>query len=118
MFFRHDVIPIVMGGSPSDYRRAAPVHSFIHVDDFESPQELAKYLLHLDQHDDLYNEYFKWKGTGSFINTFFWCRICNMLHDVGNVDPFYFTDVEKWWRGPNVCIGKESWRNKSMELFR
>ncbi|XP_071104549.1 LOW QUALITY PROTEIN: glycoprotein 3-alpha-L-fucosyltransferase A-like [Haliotis cracherodii] len=113
---QHDVIPIVMGGSPSDYRRAAPPHSFIHVDDFESPSALAEYLKHLDQNEDLYNEYFLWKGTGSFINTFFWCRICSLLHDVDSRPPSWFSDVDNWWRGPHVCIGKESWRNKSMEL--
>lgn len=116
VYFRHDVIPIVMGGSPSDYRRAAPPHSFIHVDDFDSPSALAEYLKHLDQNEDLYNEYFLWKGTGSFINTFFWCRICSLLHDVDSRPPSWFSDVDNWWRGPHVCIGKESWRNKSMEL--
>jgi len=107
--FRHDVLPIVMGGAPEDYARAAPPHSFIHVDDFESPEELAKYLHKLDQNDDLYNEYFRWKGTGSFINTYFWCRICSMLHEETRGMHVY-RDLEKWWRGPGVCIGKDSWR--------
>ena len=31
----------------SDYERVAPPKSFIHVADFTSPAELAKYLLHL-----------------------------------------------------------------------
>ncbi|KAL4224561.1 Alpha-(1 3)-fucosyltransferase 7 [Mactra antiquata] len=109
---QHDVIPIVMGGAPEDYARAAPPHSFIHVDDFESPQALAQYLHKLDQNDALYNEYFRWKKTGTFINTFFWCRICAMLHETSRESHSY-RDLEKWWRGDGVCIGKESWRNKS-----
>ena len=48
-----------MGAHPSDYRRDAPEKSFIHVDDFDSPRELAEYLHLLDQNDDLYNEYFR-----------------------------------------------------------
>ena len=56
---RHDVIPIAMGAHPDDYRRASPPHSFIHVDDFESPQRLAEYLHKLDQDDHLYNQYFQ-----------------------------------------------------------
>ena len=24
---------------------------------------------------------FQWKGTGEFINTKFWCRVCALLHD-------------------------------------
>ena len=50
-----------MGARPEDYARSAPYKSYIHVDDFESPKELAEYLTKLDQDDSLYNEYFKWK---------------------------------------------------------
>jgi len=50
-----------MGARPEDYARSSPDHSFIHVDDFEGPKELAEYLQKLDQDDKLYNEYFKWK---------------------------------------------------------
>ena len=57
----HDVIPIVMGARPEDYAKSAPYKSFIHVDDFDGPKELAEYLHKVDQDDQLYNEYFKWK---------------------------------------------------------
>ena len=50
-----------MGARPEDYARSAPFKSYIHVDDFESPKELAEYLHKLDEDDNLYNEYFKWK---------------------------------------------------------
>ncbi len=50
-----------MGARPEDYARSAPEHSYIHVDDFEGPKELAEYLHKLDQDDRLYNEYFAWK---------------------------------------------------------
>ncbi len=50
-----------MGARPQDYERSAPFHSFIHVDDFDGPEDLAKYLHVLDQDDQLYNEYFQWK---------------------------------------------------------
>ena len=61
-----------MGAHPDDYKRQAPYHSYIHVDEYESPKELAEYLKKLDEDTDLYNSYFQWKGTGTFINTFFW----------------------------------------------
>ena len=50
-----------MGARPEDYAISAPYKSYIHVDDFEGPKELAEYLHKLDQDDQLYNEYFKWK---------------------------------------------------------
>ncbi|XP_076471462.1 glycoprotein 3-alpha-L-fucosyltransferase A-like [Babylonia areolata] len=109
---KHDVIPIVMGAAPEDYRRAAPPHSFIHVDDFESPKELAEYLQKLDADDNLYNEYFLWKGLWDNINTFFWCRMCAMAHDVSQRGFYHYQDVEKWWRGPEVCIGQDNWRQR------
>ncbi len=61
LFSRNELVPIVMGARPEDYARSAPYKSYIHVDDFESPKELAEYLHKLDQDDNLYNEYFKWK---------------------------------------------------------
>ena len=55
------MIPIAMGARPEDYERASPEHSYIHVDDFAGPKELAEHLHKLDQDDHLYNEYFQWK---------------------------------------------------------
>lgn len=113
-FFRNDVLPIVMGAAPEDYARAAPYHSFIHVDEFETPKDLAEYLHKLDNDDTLYNEYFRWKGTGSNVNTFFWCRICSMIHEVGeNSHPVVYRDLDRWWRGPGVCIGQTRWRENA-----
>ncbi|CAG5134563.1 unnamed protein product [Candidula unifasciata] len=106
---KHDVIPIVMGAAPEDYERAAPPHSYIHVDEFESPRELAEYLLKLDKHDALYNEYFQWKGTGELINTFFWCRVCALAHDEDRGQSWY-RDIEAWWNGDDICIGERTWR--------
>ncbi|OTF80387.1 hypothetical protein BLA29_013929, partial [Euroglyphus maynei] len=56
-----NIIPIVMGAHPMDYRRQSPPNSFIHVDNFQSPLQLAKYLHYLDKNDDEYNKYFDWK---------------------------------------------------------
>ena len=59
--FRHDLVPIVMGARPQDYERAAPYKSYIHVDDFEGPKELAEFLKQVESNDEVYNEYFRWK---------------------------------------------------------
>ncbi|KAG5325419.1 FUCTA fucosyltransferase, partial [Acromyrmex heyeri] len=107
----HNVLPIVMGAHPTDYARSSPYRSYIHVDEFESPKELAEYLHRLDRDDDLYNSYFRWKGTGEFINTYFWCRVCAMLHD--DRPPKYYKDVNEWWRGDGVCT-TSSWREHDL----
>ena len=61
LIFRHDLVPIVMGARPQDYERAAPYKSYIHVDDFEGPKELAEFLKQVESNDEVYNEYFRWK---------------------------------------------------------
>ena len=70
-----------MGASKEEYEAKAPYKSFIHVDDFDGPADLAEYLKKLDADDTLYNSYFQWKGTGEMINTKFFCRLCALLHD-------------------------------------
>ncbi|XP_065349904.1 glycoprotein 3-alpha-L-fucosyltransferase A isoform X2 [Cloeon dipterum] len=104
----HNVIPIVMGARPEDYEKSAPLKSYIHVDEFATPRELAAYLHRLDADDELYNEYFRWKGTGEFINTYFFCRLCALLNDPEMPHKSY-RDVNDWWRGPGTCI-TGSWR--------
>ncbi|XP_025192854.1 glycoprotein 3-alpha-L-fucosyltransferase A-like [Melanaphis sacchari] len=99
----YDTLPIVMGPSRKDYELIAPSNSFIHVDDFESPKKLADYLHLLDSNHQLYNEYFRWKGSGTLTrDTRFYCRLCAMLHDTER-GPRHYEDVNKWWRGPGTC---------------
>jgi glycoprotein 3-alpha-L-fucosyltransferase len=97
-----------MGAPPEDYERSAPLKSFIHVDEFATPKELAAYLHKLDKDDKLFNEYFQWKGTGEFINTSLNCQLCALLHDP-EMPRKTFADVAKWWGGPGVCVST-SWR--------
>lgn len=50
-----------MGASRAEYEMVAPMNSYLHVENFTSPKELASYLHFLDNNDELYNSYFKWK---------------------------------------------------------
>lgn len=72
-----------MGAPPEDYAKYAPEGSYINVEDFDSPLELAKYLMFLDKDDVLYNEYFQWRGTGQVTkiqrSTFVKCARCFMI---------------------------------------
>ncbi|KAK5646444.1 hypothetical protein RI129_004908 [Pyrocoelia pectoralis] len=99
--FEYNVVPIVMGARKQDYVRSAPSNSFIHVNDFNNPEDLAQYLKRLDQDDDLYNTYFNWKGTGEFINTYFWCRLCALLHSPYSKK--WYTNLGEWWAGTGIC---------------
>ena len=118
----NDIVPVVMGAHPDDYKLSCPPHSFIHVDNFESPKELAAYLHKLDKDDQLYNQYYKWKGTGSFIDTKFWCRLCSMLHD--ETRNTWYDDFNEWWRGGSTCVRPEgdkkwaTWRTVGKLTFK
>jgi len=107
----HNVLPIVMGARKEDYEKRSPHKSFIHVDDFAGPAELAEYLKKVDSDDELYNSYFKWKGTGEMINTKFFCRMCAMLHDPKErtEDNKFYKNINEWWRGKGTCING-SWK--------
>lgn len=98
---RHGVLPVVMGPPPADYERSAPHNSYIHVGEFASPRLLAQYLHKLDQHDDLYNAYFQWRGTGEMIDTRVNCRLCALLHQSGRNKTY--SDVKSWW-SDNACL--------------
>lgn len=108
-----NILPIVMGAPRKDYERFGPERSFIHVEDFRSPKELAEYLHVLDHNDDLYNSYFKWRGTGEVIDSwkYLLCRICAVLHDdYSNSIYTWYENINDWWRGPGVCT-QGFWRD-------
>ena len=122
IIFRNDLIPVVLGASKDDYLAVAPPGSFIHVDDFSSPRELADYLHLLDGNSTLYNEYFRWKSAGQYIDDKYWCRLCAMLH--ASSDGKYvhwYDDFHKWWDS-GVCLEKDtnlswlSWKTNKVRL--
>ncbi|XP_076807335.1 4-galactosyl-N-acetylglucosaminide 3-alpha-L-fucosyltransferase 9-like isoform X2 [Clavelina lepadiformis] len=58
---KNGVVPIVWGPTKEDILSVAPLDSFIFAENFESPAELAKYLKFLDENDEEYRKYFKWR---------------------------------------------------------
>ncbi|KAF2900911.1 hypothetical protein ILUMI_05316 [Ignelater luminosus] len=99
-----DVVPIVYGAG--DYKRAAPPHSVINVEDFESGSKLADYLNYLDKNIEEYLKYFEWKkhynATSSAIYTA--CQICKKLHEPLKESVYY--DLHRWWWGLNNSMCK------------
>jgi len=106
---KYKVLPIVMGARPEDYQAVAPTHSYIHVDDYPSPQHLAEHLLLLQDSAEEYNKYFTWVGTGRLIDTKFLCRTCALLHHP-HPPPFH-SSLEDWWSPRDSCT-KVSWSEK------
>ncbi|KAL2764207.1 3-galactosyl-N-acetylglucosaminide 4-alpha-L-fucosyltransferase FUT3 [Daubentonia madagascariensis] len=72
-------VPVVLGPSRSNYERFLPPEAFIHVDDFQSPRDLARYLQALDKDHARYLSYFRWRETlrpRSFSWALAFCKAC------------------------------------------
>ncbi|KAI8509180.1 Alpha-(1,3)-fucosyltransferase 7 [Branchiostoma belcheri] len=105
----NDVVPVVLGANRSDYERLAPPHSYIHVDDFNSPKELADYLKMLADDKDRYNAYFKWKTIppppkNMPLEEGRWCNLCRELLDRCPTKRKVYTDLRTWWEGENLSM--------------
>ncbi|XP_035670878.1 4-galactosyl-N-acetylglucosaminide 3-alpha-L-fucosyltransferase FUT5-like [Branchiostoma floridae] len=103
----NDVIPVVLGANRSDYERLAPPHSYIHVDDFKSPKELANYLMLLDKDKDQYNAYFKWKTHPPKdipLEEGMWCNMCRELLNRCPTKRKLYTNLRGWFEGENKSM--------------
>ena len=100
------LVPIVMGGS-KNYKKIAPPNSYIDIDDYKSPQDLAKYLKYLDKNDKEYLKYFEWIHDYSYykINSK-WCQLCRKLNNASEPEKSY-SNITKWWlhnnKGQSAC---------------
>ena len=56
-----NAVPIVWGPTKEDLLSVAPLDSFVFAEDYESPQKLAEYIKFLDEHDNEYRKYFRWR---------------------------------------------------------
>lgn len=108
--YAKEVLPVVMGGSKSDYERLCPPKSFIHVDDFESPKHLAEYLKRLSADDAAYNEFFEWKKEYKVLNehgyfgspSLHLCRMCEALNSP-KLMPNVYNNLESFWNARTDC---------------
>uniref|UniRef100_A0A8C9L3T1 Fucosyltransferase n=1 Tax=Panthera tigris altaica TaxID=74533 RepID=A0A8C9L3T1_PANTA len=75
-------VPVVLGPSRSDYEQFLPPDAFIHVHDFQSTEELGRYLQALDKDHARYLSYFRWRETlrpRLFSWALMFCKACRQL---------------------------------------
>ncbi|XP_058263882.1 4-galactosyl-N-acetylglucosaminide 3-alpha-L-fucosyltransferase 9-like [Hemibagrus wyckioides] len=94
-------VPVVLGPPRENYEEFIPADSFIHVDDFKSPQELAEHLKFLDQNQEVYERYFTWRqaftAKGSYFGLEHACYICDYIKK--HKDYRVFKSLSKWYWG-------------------
>ncbi|XP_068116206.1 4-galactosyl-N-acetylglucosaminide 3-alpha-L-fucosyltransferase 9-like [Hyperolius riggenbachi] len=94
------LVPVVLGPPRENYERFIPPTSFIHVDDFSSPKELAQYLLDLDKDNAKYEQYFSWRSKFVTVRELGWdnfyCKACRELQQSKGYKAI--ASVGKWFR--------------------
>ncbi|XP_045125147.1 alpha-(1,3)-fucosyltransferase 7-like isoform X1 [Portunus trituberculatus] len=111
-------VPVVMGTKVEDYRRVLPPHSFLHVDDFPTPQSLAQRLMYLGSNKTEYNKFQAWRSQFKVVNehgyfqtpVFHYCRICEALNYNSQGTKVY-NDLENYWGKSKYCYPFE-WEQK------
>lgn len=96
--YRGGAVPVVLGPPLSDYKALAPPHSFIHVDEFASVEELGKHLQQLAQDNKRYTEYFTWKQKWKVKLYTDWrerlCKICSQYNTLPQQK--VYSDLQAW----------------------
>ena len=104
----NNLLPIVFGGSNYSNEQLAIPGSFINVFDFYSVRKLAEYIKKVDEDDDLYDSYYKWKQMYSFSYanwpTDFFCDLCKLAH---TKTPKRYKSLTKWFNYNTNCGVKE-----------
>jgi len=98
------VVPVVYGAA--DLEHFAPAHSYINARDFDSPKELADFLLLLDSNPLLYEKYLTWQQDYIVDRypTKGWCDLCQKLNTQDGPEYFqFYEDIEQWWVKDVVC---------------
>ncbi|KAI1698835.1 glycosyltransferase family 10 (fucosyltransferase) c-term domain-containing protein [Ditylenchus destructor] len=79
-----------------------PKDSFISVEDFASPKDLANYLLMLQKNKALYREYFNWtksyKKTTTYDNPM--CQLCKLAVEKHQQQK---NNISQWWQQDGSC---------------
>ena len=100
----NNLVPIVYGAAREDYEAVAPPKSFLHVDDYASPRELAGHVRYLTSHDEAYREYTAWRSEyrieGAHRDG--WCQLCERLNRA-DAERREIPDINRWWDEPGVC---------------
>ena len=112
----NNAVPIVVGPPREDYEVYVPGDAFIHVNDFESVEDMAERINFLLANDTAYFEYFNWRKRdyGNEINRDYYmstreglenegfCKICKLVNEMREGNGFKFPvieDFQKFWNG-------------------
>uniref|UniRef100_A0A6J0ST80 Fucosyltransferase n=1 Tax=Pogona vitticeps TaxID=103695 RepID=A0A6J0ST80_9SAUR len=94
-------VPVVLGPPRENYERYLPPEAFVHVDDFPTVRELARFLGKLARDPVRYQRYFQWRTWLEPVLETSWtarlCRACRVLRETS--DTFRATPrLSQWFK--------------------
>lgn len=94
-------VPIVCGPPRKNYERFLPPDSFIHIEDFPSAREMARFLQELDKDDVRYQSYFRWRSrlrpVGETDWSIHYCKACRALQKYP-IQYAVVPELSKWFK--------------------
>ena len=96
----------------------APPYSFIHVNDFKNPEDLADYMNYLIDNTTAYMEYFWWTSYYTVKRTELICSFCEKMYSVrsGRIQTKRIHDFNDYWVNDADCNNPKTapWKIKSL----
>ncbi|CAL4091029.1 unnamed protein product [Meganyctiphanes norvegica] len=113
-------VPVVLGSNKEVYKKLLPPGSFIYVEDFKTPKELAKHLSYVASNREAYNRYHAWRRKFKVVNehgyfasaVYHYCRICEALN-YNDPRTQVYNHLEDFWHKDKHCY-KSKWQ-KNLE---
>ncbi|KAF2883566.1 hypothetical protein ILUMI_22630 [Ignelater luminosus] len=102
-------VPIIMGTTPEILNQILPPHSYIHVNDYVNPKDLANYIIHLNNTPSELEKYLEWRNHFKTINEHgmfqskspHYCRVCEALNYNNKKKKVYENLNKSWFK--NQC---------------
>lgn len=102
--YSKNAIPIIMGAPATSLAKLLPPGSYINVEGFASPKDLATYIQYMSTSRDEFKSFFTWKKEFKILqehgyfksDSYHYCRICEALN-YNSREKKVYEDLHKFW---------------------
>ncbi|KAM3964387.1 4-galactosyl-N-acetylglucosaminide 3-alpha-L-fucosyltransferase 9 [Aphomia sociella] len=107
-------IPVIMGPSAEDCERLLPPNSYLHIDNFDSPKDLAKEMIKISENNETILAFHQWRNNFKVVNehgyfgskSYHFCRVCEALNYNDQSLSVYDEDSLKLFLDPKLTCKK------------